>query len=105
MSLVEGRQSTDRLVEDRRVGLRQENAGGVPELYPFELEVSLHGVAVETFRLADPDQGGRHVIAAAVPPLDSSELALEVMLETRSYWATIRDPRMKSFYLVSARVD
>ncbi len=45
------------------------------------------------------------MIAAAVPPLPASELALEVMLETDSYRTTIRDPRMKSFYLVSARVD
>lgn len=76
-----------------------------PELYPFELEVSLHGTVVETLRLEDPDQGGRQVITAQVPPLEASELALEVMLETDSYWTTIGDPRMKSFYLVSARVD
>ena len=76
-----------------------------PELYPFELAVSLHGVPVETFRLEDPEEAGRHLIAAEVPPLDASELALEVILETSSYWTTIRDPRMKSFYLLSARVD
>ncbi len=75
-----------------------------PELYPFELDVRLQDHLVTTFRLERPDQGGRHTIVADLPPLEASELAVEVMLETASYWTSIDDERMKSYYLVSARL-
>ena len=75
-----------------------------PELYPFELRVWLQGHPVETLRLERPEQGGRHTIVADLPPLEASDLAVEVMLETSCYWTSIDDNRMKSFYLVSARL-
>lgn len=72
------------------------------ELYPFTLEISLHGELAETFTLTDVSESGRHTITAPLPALGPEELAVEVMLETSSYWTTINDGRMKSFYLVAA---
>ena len=43
-------------------------------------------------------------LAAPVPPMAEDELAVEVVLRTKSYFTEIVDARMKSFFLVSAQV-
>ena len=74
------------------------------ELFPFELTVHLQGEAATTLTLETTAESGEHTITAAVP-VSIYEDAIEVMLETESYWTTIDDARMKSFYLLSAEVE
>lgn len=74
------------------------------ELYPFELHVSLQGQPVTEFRLEAPGESNRHLVTAQVPTLDPADEAVEVLLETSSYWTTMSDDRMKSFYLVAAEI-
>jgi len=69
-------------------------------LYPFDLDLFLQGTHARTLHLENASDAGVHELTAALPPGDP--LAIEVMLQTSSYWTTIDDQRMKSFYLLSA---
>ena len=74
------------------------------ELYPFTLRMSLQGQPATTLTLASVSESGEHRLTAVVPEGPYAE-AIEVILETDAYWTTIDDPRMKSFYLMSAEVN
>ena len=73
------------------------------ELFPFSLDVFLQGQRVTSLELPSLEHSGEHTIEVAVPDSDYDQ-AVEVILETSAYWTTIDDPRMKSFYLLSAEV-
>ena len=75
------------------------------ELFPFRLEVRINGAKAEVLELEDVDAAGSHTIRVPAPGLDHDERVVEVMLETESYFTGIEDPRMKSFRLLSARID
>jgi hypothetical protein len=66
--------------------------------------MSLQGQPATTLTLASVSESGEHRLTAVVPEGPYTE-AIEVILETDAYWTTIDDPRMKSFYLMSAEVN
>ena len=75
-----------------------------PELFPFQLDVFLDGERVRTYEFADGESGS-HTLRADLPPAGDSGMAVEVLLETDSYFTGIDDHRMKSFRLLAARVE
>lgn len=75
------------------------------ELFPFRLELRLDGHPAGSWEFTEPSEAGLHTLVAELPPLVPGAEALEVLLETDSYFTEIHDPRMKSFELLSARVE
>ena len=74
------------------------------ELYPFELLMRINGTPAATLHLESTDQAGTHWITGRLPALEPEDWAIEVVLETRSYFSGIDDHRMKSFRLRTAAV-
>jgi hypothetical protein len=74
------------------------------ELFPFVLELFLNGQPTLTHRLDAPTDAVQR-LAADVPQHPANDGPIEVRLETESYFCEIDDHRMKSFQLLSARVD
>ncbi len=74
------------------------------ELYPFELLMRINGAPAATLHLESTDQAGTHWITGRLPALEPEDWAIEVALETRSYFSGIDDHRMKSFRLRTAAV-
>ena len=74
-----------------------------PELFPFSLTLLLDGAAAAETLFERPNQTGHYRISGAptVPPFYGQ--VVEVTLETRSYFSTIEDVRMKSYRLLHAR--
>lgn len=71
------------------------------ELYPFRLEMLLDGQVATTLVLGDQGLAGRHVLVGELPGDADGVGAVEVSLQTGSYWTTISDPTMKSYRLIS----
>jgi hypothetical protein len=76
-----------------------------PELYPFKLEMYLHGNLSHTLELTSRREAGRHILKGEIPSLDENEVAIEVKLRTDSYYTQIEDPVMKSYRLISVRQE
>ena len=75
------------------------------ELFPFLLELYLDGEKAGELRLSSIAQSGHHEITVELPPASYHPDVVEILLETRSYFAGIVDPFMKSYQLVSARIE
>ena len=77
----------------------------LPELFPFRLTVTVEGTEVASLVLENPEPSDLYRLEGEVPPLDQWELAREIVLVASSYFAGIGNPRMKSFRLVSAKLE
>lgn len=75
------------------------------ELFPFELRVRVNGEPAGSLALADVSAAGLVDLRVPAGALPEDERVLEVLLETDAYFTEIVDPRMRSYRLVSARVD
>ncbi len=69
------------------------------ELFPFEIEMFVNATRVGGWTFPDLARAGRQVLRAKLPESAAEYPALEVVLETQSYFAGITDHRMKSFRL------
>ena len=76
----------------------------IVELFPLRIDLHVNGRLMRQFAFEEPAEEARYTLSAAVPPLSDDDLAIEVLLETDSYFTEIVDPRMKSFRLLSAQV-
>ena len=74
-----------------------------PELFPFSLKLLLDGAPAAEWAVQHPNANGRYRISGApvIPAFYAP--AVEIALETSSYFNTIDDTRMKSYRLVRAR--
>jgi hypothetical protein len=74
------------------------------ELFPLQIELHVNGQLMQMFAFDEPADSRRYTLRAGVPPLADDDLAIEVLLETDSYFTGVGDFRMKSFRLLSAEV-
>jgi hypothetical protein len=74
------------------------------ELFPFVIDLYVNGSSVKRFAFPKPQESGRYRLVGDLPPLSDEDLAVEVILETNSYFTEIVDSKMKSFRFISARV-
>jgi hypothetical protein len=72
------------------------------ELFPFHLEVFVNGRDAVGFDFTRQDAGPQTLTIDHVEALPDRR-AIEIVMETASFFTTIDDHRMKSFRLVSAR--
>ena len=77
----------------------------LPELFPFRLTVMAEGAEIAGLVLDSPEFVDLHRLEGELPALDRGELAREIVLVASSYFAGIGSPRMKSFRLVSAKLE
>ena len=77
----------------------------LPELFPFGLTVTAEGTEIARLALEIPEPSDLYRLAGDLPELDRLELAREIVLAASSYFAGIGNPRMKSFRLVSAKLE
>jgi hypothetical protein len=77
----------------------------IVELFPLEIRMSVDAAPPKVFRFEHPNESGVYDLVAEVPSRVSpqEEPAVEVMLETDSYFTWIEDHRMKSYRLLLAR--
>jgi hypothetical protein len=77
----------------------------VLELFPLHLELFVDGQLTDAYDFEQPGEAGLHRLDAALPASTAGAEAVEVLLRTDSYFTRIRDPRMRSFQLISASVE
>ena len=77
----------------------------LPELFPFQLSVQTEGTEIARLALEKPEPSDFYRLTGDLPALDRRELAREIVLISSSYFAGIGSPRMKSFRLVSAKLE
>jgi len=80
------------------------------ELYPFKLELTLNGEPAHTMEIPAYKNKGIHRIEVDVPiqmtaAIEGKSPFLEIMLFTQQYFTGITDHRMKSFRLLSAKLE
>ena len=74
------------------------------ELFPLTVEMRLDGGPGQRFTFEEPNDTGVYTLSGALgPPAQLEARVTEVVLRTTSYFAEIRDARMKSYQLVSAK--
>jgi hypothetical protein len=71
----------------------------------LHLELFVDGQLTGAYDFEQPSEAGLHRLDAALPATTAGAEAIEVLLRTDSYFTRIRDPRMRSFQLISARVE
>ena len=74
------------------------------QLFPLRIEMSINGHPAEVLELAHLTEFGPRQLSAELPPLSPDDAAVEIVLRSSSYFASIGDPRMKSFRLISAHL-
>ena len=77
----------------------------LPELFPFGLTVLADGAEIARLALEKPEPPDLYRLTGDLPALDRREPAREIVLITSSYFAGIGNARMKSFRLVSAKLE
>ncbi len=77
----------------------------LPELFPFRLTVMAEGTEVARLVLENPEPSDLYRLVGNLPGLERRELAREIVLVASSYFAGIGNSRMKSYRLVSAKLE
>jgi len=72
------------------------------ELFPYSLQMHLNGHPAAELNLTSNEDSGRHILEGTIPKTQEFDSTIEVLLLTQSYWTTINNPGMKSFYLIKA---
>lgn len=75
-----------------------------PELFPFEVSLTLHGTTVDTLALESSHQAGTYTLSGSIPARARASPALEVRLDANRYWSEISrlDEGMRSYRLLRA---
>jgi lysophospholipase L1-like esterase len=76
-----------------------------PELFPFEVTLSVNGAPRAKLALEDVAQAGRHEMLAPNEGDPMNDAFIELTFETNHYFAEIPDPTMKSFRLLGVRQE
>ena len=90
--------------QERRLIL-QIQIPSLPELFPFQLTVRAEGTVIASLTRREADPLGSYIVEGVLPRLESEELAREIVLTSNSYFTGISNSRMKSFRLVSAKLE
>jgi hypothetical protein len=73
------------------------------ELFPLQLSIFVDGQLAREVAWGEPQRGESVLLEVPIPERGSDELAAEILIEADRYFTTIRDGRMRSFQLLSAR--